>query len=165
MAIYVPQAVRKWHVVGSPCHSLTPSMGCSSWINPVQGLTLLLCTTITMEICPHHLEAGNFKTIKTQSILYKKYTHKTFTLIRCSILTSEPDLGNCVWSLLTCSSRSASQMIVNLFLADRVKALIFLWRNEEEQPNILAVALTVKPWLSSPICSLVMSRAGLPRLP
>lgn len=82
------------------------------------------------------------------------------------MLTSEPDLGNWLWSLLTCSSRLASLMGVNLFLAEIWIDFIFLCRYEEEQPNILAMALTVKPEVrSSSSCSLETSSAGLPGLP
>lgn len=127
--------------------------------------TLLLGTTIPsacryaliiwMELIIQH---------KIKYILYLKID-KTYRGI-CSMLTSEPDLGNWLWSLLTCSSRLASLMRVNLFLAEIWKDLIFLCRYEEEQPNILAMALTVKPWVrSSSSCPLVMSSTGLPRLP
>lgn len=164
MTIYVPQTIWKWHIVCSPSHSLAPSLGCSSWINAVKGLSNsspLYYNPIGMQVRPHHL-----KGVKIKHILYKNYIHKTYKGICCSTLTSVPDLGNWSWSLLTCSSRLASLMGVNLFLAEIWQDLIFLCRYEEEQPNILAMALIVKPWLkSSSICPLVMSRVGLPHLP
>lgn len=64
---------------------------------------------------------------KIKYILYLKID-KNYRGI-CSMLTSEPsDLGNWLWSLLTCSSRLASLMRVNLFLAEIWKDLIFLCR-------------------------------------
>lgn len=105
MAIYVPETIRKGHIVCSPGHSLAPFLGCSSWINVVKDLSTSspwYYNPISMQVHPYHLKGVRKKTIKTK---YIKDLHKTKQGICCCMLTSEPDLGNLLWSLLTCSSR------------------------------------------------------------
>ncbi len=163
----MPQTVGRGHVIHSSSHCATPSPCSSCWVDTNQHLTNPTPwnpQSFCYQQGSHHLKWVYW--IPKKNIWITWWTLRTDFKVRPTRLTSFPEFGYWHWSRLTTFSSSSSSTPAILLLTDKLSNLDLLYRNEEEQPKIIAIRLTVWPcFIKNSIWSRVIWMAGLPRVP